>query len=203
MKHIFKLLILLGIFIFCAADYASAETNKTATSDSQISKKIDLKNDAPEKASKTIKATVNNESTDLTDVSRPVPTKKPTTVTVTETKNPSDQETETSLISFAMSPLQVELDENLNSFLKDYALKKFHKKPKSSMIIQSYAESRKDDKYQEARISLARALEIREFLMENGISPKQIEIQAMTGKDNPENTDRIDILFKEAKSVQN
>ncbi len=211
MKNIFKLLILLAFLTSIGTSVAQAEASDSAESERKVSKKIELKQDVPEEiqknrqqnSSEPIKATVNNNSTDLTEKPRPVPSKKPASVTITESKAGARQGAETSLISFAMLPLQVELDDNLNSFLKDYAMKKFKQEPKATMLIQSYASSKEDDKYQEVRISLARALEIRQFLMDNGISPKQIEIQAMTDKDNSENADRIDILFKKPEIVTN
>ncbi|MGH1403146.1 MAG: OmpA family protein [Alphaproteobacteria bacterium] len=119
----------------------------------------------------------------------PVPTEKP---------SPSKQEEDkTTLISFALKPGQVDLDKNLKEFLQTHAISLFNKNNKLRMEIHAYAQGSEEEQHSDVRVSLARALEVRSFLIERNIEPARLKITPM-GRD-PDNSshDRIDLIFIE------
>lgn len=102
------------------------------------------------------------------------------------------------IISFALEPEQIELDDSIETFLRDHALRMFRINQNLRMEIQSYATPAPDETHSNVRISLARALEIRRFLIDNGISPTRLKLKPMTQDDAGAGDDRIDlVLLKE------
>lgn len=130
----------------------------------------------------------------------PVPSRKPAfkaaSVQVSEAEEISEQEdVETTLVSFTLPPEQVELNPELEDFLAHYALKVFRETPSVKMEIQAYATKINNQEYSDVRLSLARALEVRTFLINQNIAPSRLKITPM-GRDT-ENAadDRIDLIF--------
>ena len=74
----------------------------------------------------------NNENVDI-DI--PVPNRKP----VFHNEEQSDIEAETTLISFAVPPAQIYLEQDVKDFLQDYALPLMRKKQSVRMEIHAYA----------------------------------------------------------------
>lgn len=103
------------------------------------------------------------------------------------------------LISIDMKAGQIKLNDYLKSFLGDHVLKRLHEDGKIYLMIRGYASPKESEPFYADRISLARALEIRQFLLDNSIEAKRIKIELMTkDEDNKKYnkiTDRIDILF--------
>lgn len=101
----------------------------------------------------------------------------------------------TTLVSFALKPEQIKLDPNLEMFLQEHALKLFHENKNMRMEIQAYATSVEGEQHSDVRISLARALEVRSFLIKNKIQASRLKLNPM-GTDKSNATDnRIDLLF--------
>lgn len=110
-------------------------------------------------------------------------------------KEEPDASNETALVSFALSPNQVTLDENIKQFLLKHAVKMFKKDPNLIMEIHAYASSEENKEYSDVRRSLARALEVRSFLLEQDIDPSRLKLTPF-GQDKEKLTDdRIDLLF--------
>lgn len=111
-------------------------------------------------------------------------------VAVTET----DLESE-NVVSFNLEPLQVELDKKQKEFLMTHALTALRNKPDINLVIQSLARSNPKDRYEKTRIALARGLEVRQFFIDQGISPKRIKIQPLPVDGSRGEDDRIDLVF--------
>jgi len=108
-----------------------------------------------------------------------------------ETKNQNSE----AIISFALKPEQLRIDKAIETFLRDHALDMFKKNKSLKMEIQSYATPIDGDVYSPIRISLARALEIRRFLIDKGISPSRLRLKTMTEIDGVSQDDRIDLIL--------
>lgn len=109
--------------------------------------------------------------------------------------NSSQKENEKALVSFMLNPKQVALDTNLKRFLLDHAVEQFKSDPNLRLEIHAYASIENEQEYSDVRRSLARALEVRSFLLEQNIDPSRLKITPI-GQD-IDNTadDRIDLLF--------
>ncbi len=134
---------------------------------------------------------------DKTDITNPVKTvtAKPEIEPAAgeEDQSPQSPKIEKSkLISFYLEPEQIKLDENLSTFLRDHALKLMQEDNDLEIEIRSHATAIKDEKHSDARISLARALEVRTFLMNHKIDPSRLKLKPSSDYDN---TDRIDLTF--------
>lgn len=122
----------------------------------------------------------------------PIPRHKP----VFETPEIPEQR----LVSFLLPPKEIRLDKNLKSFLTNHALDIFRNNQNTRLDIQAYASSEDQSQNSSARIALARALEVRKFLLANNIEPNRITLSPLAGKKEYKNSDRIDLVFIEAKS---
>ena len=142
------------------------------------------------------------QSNDETDLDIPIPAHKPvlkTASTQTDEMKFAALETQAgdaeSLVSFMMQSDQIRLDDNIKSFLRDHALNMFNENSVLKLEIQSYAKGVEGQSHSDVRVSLARALEVRSFLINNNISPSRLKISPM-GKDKMTDThDRIDLVF--------
>lgn len=106
-----------------------------------------------------------------------------------------NNEREKALVSFTLTPEQISLDPNLSGFLLEHAVGMIKNDPEVRLEIHAYASKEKRQQYSDVRRSLARALEVRSFLLEQNIDPSRLKIMPM-GQD-IDNTidDRIDLLF--------
>lgn len=99
------------------------------------------------------------------------------------------------VISFNLAPLQVELDKEQKAFLLNHALPVLQRDPTMNVVIQSLARSNPKDRYEKTRIALARGLEIRQFFLDQGISPKRVRIQPLPVDGDRGDDDRVDLVF--------
>ncbi len=76
-----------------------------------------------------------------------------------------------------------------------HALTALRNKPDINLVIQSLARSNPKDRYEKTRIALARGLEVRQFFIDQGISPKRIKIQPLPVDGSRGEDDRIDLVF--------
>ncbi len=129
----------------------------------------------------------------------PVPTHKPLFNNIepsSRSNNNSDiEQNETTLISFSLMPEQIALDENLEIFLKTRAIKLFNENKNLKMEIHAYAAAIKGEPHSDARISLARALKVRSFLINNDVAPNRLKLSTVGEKNSDSNPDRIDLIF--------
>lgn len=121
----------------------------------------------------------------------PIPDQKPTF----HDEEQSDIEAETTLISFAVPPAQIYLEQDVKDFLQDYALPLMRKKQSVRMEIHAYATPIDNQEYSDVRVSLARALEVRTFLINNNISASRLKLTPIGSDKSNNSDDRIDILF--------
>lgn len=102
---------------------------------------------------------------------------------------------EQSVVSFMLEDEQIYLSENLKIFLNEYALKMFNENSNLVMDIQAYAPLLDGQEYSDVRVSLARALEVRSYLLAHNISPSRLKISPM-GRDKISDVhNRIDLVF--------
>ena len=130
----------------------------------------------------------------------PVPAHKPNSNTsIGNQENTDLGSDERALISFAMRPDQIDLDAALEQFLKDHAINMFRTHPDLRMEIHAYATTEDNQAGSDVRRSLARALEVRSFLLKQDIEPWRLKLTAM-GQDEQNKADnRIDLLFVATK----
>lgn len=108
---------------------------------------------------------------------------------------PGQKGHEKALVSFTLDPNQVTLDQNLKEFLLEHAIKIIKNDPHTRLEIHAYASMEDQKEYSDIRRSLARALEVRGFMLEQNIDPSRLKITPM-GQDTDDTTDdRIDLLF--------
>lgn len=106
-----------------------------------------------------------------------------------------EDEAEKRLVSFSLQPQQIKLDENLESFLQNHALDLFSRNQDLKLDIQAYATAEESHASADVRIALARALEVRKFLMQNNIAPSRIKLSPLGHDKKNNNDDRIDLVF--------
>lgn len=108
---------------------------------------------------------------------------------------PAEPANNRTLISFALKPKETKLDDNLVSFLKNRALPLFGSNSEIMMEINSYATENKEEFQSSTRISLARALEVRRWLIENHVPPARVKLRHMGQDSDMKPDDRIDIVL--------
>ena len=135
--------------------------------------------------------------------SPPTPTKKPLKLSSAKILNnieaQAGDETETTLISFALQPGEIHLNADIEMFLKNHALSLLNKDNTLIMHIHAYATPIDNAEYSDVRLSLARALEVRSFLIKNNISPSRLKLSPMGNDDRNNSDDRIDLVFSAQK----
>ncbi|MGH1455356.1 MAG: OmpA family protein [Alphaproteobacteria bacterium] len=129
----------------------------------------------------------------------PNPPKKPFNIaqanTLNDVQTQAGDEDETTLVSFALEPGEIHINQNIEEFLKNHALKLFNENKNLTMNIHAYATSIDNSSHSDVRLSLARALEVRSFLIKQNVNPSRLKLSPL-GKD-AQNTsdDRIDLVF--------
>lgn len=128
----------------------------------------------------------------------PTPPHKPS---LNEMIEPTAQEEdqETTLVSFTLKAKQVSLDKNLRFFLEKHAVRILNENKKLEIQIHAYATPIEGEAYSDVRISLARALEVRSFLIDKNIEASRLKLTPLghNGKNN--SNDRIDLIFIDRK----
>lgn len=107
----------------------------------------------------------------------------------------TQSEREETLISFALEPQTIKLDDNIIAFLEGHALSLFEKNKNASMEINAYATPKPDEAHSAVRISLARALEVRKWLMDKGVSPSRLKLNHARDDRLISADDRIDLIL--------
>lgn len=130
-----------------------------------------------------------SDESDLDNI--PIPQKKPTTATVESRKEQDGR----ALISFALSPEQIDLDPMLEEFLSEYAIDMFRNDPKLKMEIFAYATPEDNQDFSDVRRALARALEVRRYLLSQNIEASRLKINAIGQDESNKTNNRIDLIF--------
>ena len=66
-----------------------------------------------------------------------------------------------------------------------------------SMQIHAYATPVDNTEYSDVRLSLARALEVRSFLIKHDVDPTRLKLSPLGADDKNNSDDRIDLVFIE------
>lgn len=101
------------------------------------------------------------------------------------------------LISFPMTKGTVKLNTDTINFLQKHVMPQLQDESITKIEIRAYATKITGEEHSKVRISLSRALEIRQFLIEHGIDSKQIKLNTL-GDQNSEidKDDRIDLILQ-------
>jgi outer membrane protein OmpA-like peptidoglycan-associated protein len=95
-------------------------------------------------------------------------------------------------------PKITELDQAQKSQLEADVLSLLKSNPKQKIQIKAFAApENQNDKVSSRRLSLARALSIRSFLLEKGIEASRIDVRAMGDNTEKQPLDRVEILFSD------
>ncbi|MGH1378319.1 MAG: OmpA family protein [Alphaproteobacteria bacterium] len=105
------------------------------------------------------------------------------------------EEPETTLVSFALQPDQISLDKNLQYFLEKHALDILNQDENINIHINAYATPISGEEYSDVRISLARALEVRSFLIERNINANRLKLTPFGYASKSSTKNRIDLIF--------
>lgn len=79
--------------------------------------------------------------------------------------------------------------------LKDEVLSRLKANPDQRLQIQAYASRNSNEESEARRLSLARALAVRAFLLENGIEASRMDIRALGSNTTEKAADRVDLIF--------
>ncbi len=120
---------------------------------------------------------------------------KPVTRLIKSVEKEKKKDSGAAIVSFALQPDQVKLDYDLQSFLSDHALEIFKRDSQIKLDIQAYAKTENGDQSSNVRLSLARALEVRKYLMKQGVSPSRLKLSAIGSDKHGTNSNRIDLVF--------
>lgn len=143
--------------------------------------------DAHKLGGDTIKDTTKQEVLEILDQKKsnvPKPQKKPV---------PVDDEQTT--ISFALKSKDIALSDDIVTFLRDHTLRLLSENPDMALDINAYATPIDNEKNSAIRVSLARSLEVRKWLMENGVSPSRLKLNTNREQSDIESDDRIDLIL--------
>ncbi|MCB1591636.1 MAG: hypothetical protein KDI90_04200 [Alphaproteobacteria bacterium] len=99
------------------------------------------------------------------------------------------------IISFNLGPRQVALTPDQIAFLEKHALRHMKENKDIKLVVQTLARTNPSDRYEKTRIALARGLEVRQFFMDHGISPKRLRTQPLPVEGQRGEDDRIDLIF--------
>lgn len=105
------------------------------------------------------------------------------------------EERQTTLISFALPSKEIQLDPQIKSFLEGHALPLLGKDEGMTLEINAYAKPVQGEEDSAMRVSLARALEVRRFLMDHNISPSRLKLNHADMGGNAPQDDRIDLVL--------
>ena len=134
--------------------------------------------------------------TEIPEITEPAPsqiTEAPVR-TVRPTALPVD---DSNMLRLEFLPGVTELPKNLQYILIEKALVKAARSSKSRIEIRSFASGIDESISSARRVSLARGLEIRNFLVKNNIDPKRIDIRPLGENTEIIPMDHVDILFAE------
>ncbi|MDH5722560.1 MAG: hypothetical protein OEY94_04455 [Alphaproteobacteria bacterium] len=114
-------------------------------------------------------------------------------ISLDEETNDQDE----TLISFPMAKGAVKFDADTIDFLRQYAMQQIQNDGITKIEIRAYATKIAGEEHSKIRISLARSLEIRQFLIDGGINPKIIKLNTLGDQNSGiDKDDRIDLILR-------
>lgn len=146
--------------------------------------------DAQEISKNTLQDTTRQDVLNILDSKKadvPRPREKPTLQ--------MENEAEKTLVSFSLKPSEISLDDSIIAFLNGHALNLFNEDKDMTMEINAYATPVANEEHSSVRISLARALEVRKWLMDNNISPSRLKLNTTRNDKDVQSDDRIDLII--------
>ena len=123
----------------------------------------------------------------------PTPAHKPSLNVIEPAAQEDDPET--TLVSFTLQPKQIALDKNLHYFLEKHALRILNEDKNLEIHIHAYATPIPGEAYSDVRLSLARALEVRSFLIDKKIEASRLKLTPVGHDKDDGSNDRIDLVF--------
>jgi outer membrane protein OmpA-like peptidoglycan-associated protein len=87
------------------------------------------------------------------------------------------------------------LQSDQETALKTDILPRLKANPNQRLQIQAFASHNSNEESEARRISLARALAVRAFLLGNGIDPSRMDVRALGSNTTSKMTDRVDLVF--------
>ena len=97
----------------------------------------------------------------------------------------------------SFKPGDTELSQKHKRILEQDLIENLNNRPSTRIEIKSYAMQVDDTQSGARRISLARALAVRQFLLSQGIKPQRMDLRALGENSNGSPKDRIDITLKQ------
>ncbi len=125
----------------------------------------------------------------------PIPIHKPTILASAQKTASLETSGKKALISFTLNPDQIDLNDNLKRFLIDHAISMFKNDQNLRMEIYSYATLDDKSEYSDIKKSLARAMEVRRFLLGHNIKASRLKIIPIGLDQENRTSNRIDLLF--------
>ncbi len=118
-----------------------------------------------------------------------------------ETPRPEPQEKsqaqeQSAFISLGYDPEFTGLTNQVKQALENQFLRIAREHPDQRIEIHAYASSKEGNDSTARRTSLSRALDIREFMIEQKIDPKRIDLRALGDKTDKEPVDRVEIYLR-------
>ena len=112
---------------------------------------------------------------------------------------PAVPEVKPQLISMEYKPTISDIQADQKTIVDTNVLPKLKAEASSRLQILSYASASKDGQSSARRISLARGLSLRGYLLEKGVEPGRIDIRALGDNTEEKPLDRIDLLVIKSK----
>lgn len=114
-----------------------------------------------------------------------------TTTAALDKKSPAKEEPITMEFKSRLTNLQTDQE----TALKEDILPRLKANPNQRLQIQAFASHNSNEESEARRISLARALAVRAFLLGNGIDPSRMDVRALGSNTTSKMTDRVDLVF--------
>lgn len=131
----------------------------------------------------------------------PIPPEKPESFTGDEEAEgiavEDKDDKEKTIISFSLPPKEIALSKDIENFLQTRVLPKFKNDAKFELEIYAYATKIDGEEHSAIRISLARALEVRRWLIDNNVPPSRLKLSHMGSGKDMKPDDRIDLILIE------
>jgi outer membrane protein OmpA-like peptidoglycan-associated protein len=108
---------------------------------------------------------------------------------------PNDEKFEEEFVTLKFAPGAREPDEKIQSEMENGILTLLQKNPAWRVQIQAFASTDGADVSNARRISLARALAIRTWLMDKGVEASRMDVRALGAETDRNPADRVDMVF--------
>jgi outer membrane protein OmpA-like peptidoglycan-associated protein len=114
---------------------------------------------------------------------------------VTAALTKADSSPKMEILSLEYLPKMTELQSDQRTTLKTEIIPRLNQKQNERLQIHAYAEGAETGS-DARRVSLARALALRAYLLENGVDPSRIDVRALGNNTTETPIDRVDLVFR-------